>query len=87
MEEKKTGFKQIQNLKAFLDYHKQLMMSMKFVKLKSNKETTSSNMIADTEANKKLNPIVTDLFFRGRKINILTCFYTTILFQSSYLLL
>ena len=27
-------------------------------------------MIADMESNKKLNPVVTDLFLRGRKLNI-----------------
>ena len=27
-------------------------------------------MIADIHCNKKLNPIVTDLFIRGRKLNI-----------------
>ena len=29
------------------------------------------NMIADMLSNKKLNPIVTELFFRGRKLNSL----------------
>ena len=29
--------------------------------------------------NKKSNPIITELFFRGRKLNI-SCFYHTILF-------
>ena len=28
------------------------------------------NVIADVEANKKLNPAVTELFLRGSKINI-----------------
>ena len=28
------------------------------------------NVIADVEANKKLNPVVTELFLRGSKINI-----------------
>ena len=28
------------------------------------------NMIADMLSNKKLNPIVTELFIRGRKLNI-----------------
>ena len=32
------------------------------------------DMIADTEANKKLNPIVNELFLRGRKLNILLVF-------------
>ena len=40
------------------------------------------DMIADIEANKKLIPIVTELFLRGRKLNI-SLFYITILFQSA----
>ena len=28
------------------------------------------DMVADMEANKKLSPIVTELFLRGRKLNI-----------------
>ena len=34
------------------------------------------DMIADMINNKKLNPIVTELFIRGRKINISTVFIT-----------
>ena len=33
-------------------------------------------MIADILCNKKLNPIVTDLFIRGRKLNISLIFIT-----------
>ena len=40
------------------------------------------DMIADMESNKKLNPIVTELFIRGRKLNILLVF-TSVLFQSA----
>ena len=36
-------------------------------------------MIADVLINKKLNPIVTELFIRGRKL-IISLFYQTILF-------
>ena len=32
--------------------------------------TVFDDMIADTLSNKKLNPIVTELFIRGRKLNI-----------------
>ena len=39
-------------------------------------------MIADILSNKKLNPTVTELFIRGRKLNIyLFFFYHTILFR------
>ena len=34
------------------------------------------DMIADTLSNKKLNPIVTELFIRGRKSNISLVFIT-----------
>ena len=33
-------------------------------------------MIADLISNKKLNPIVTELFLRGRKLNIYIVFIT-----------
>ena len=33
-------------------------------------------MIADMLSNKKLNPIVTELFIRGRKLNIFLVFIT-----------
>ena len=32
-------------------------------------------MIADMESNKNLSPIVTELFLRGRKLNILLFLY------------
>ena len=37
------------------------------------------DMIANMVSNKKLNAIVTELFIRGRKLNI-SCFYHRILF-------
>ena len=42
--------------------------------------TVFVNMIADMINNKKLNPIITELFIRGRKIKKLFCFYYTIIF-------
>ena len=39
------------------------------------------NMIADMINNKKLNPIVTELFIRGRKINIYIVFITQSYFK------
>ena len=38
------------------------------------------DMYADMLSNKKLNPILTELFIRGRKLNISFGFYHTILF-------
>ena len=34
------------------------------------------DMIANIRSNKRLNPIVTELFFRGRKLNIYLVFIT-----------
>ena len=39
------------------------------------------DMIADMISNKKLNPIVTDLFIRGRKLNISIVFITQSYFK------
>ena len=41
------------------------------------------DMIADMITNKKLNPVVTELFIRGRKLNISIVFIT----QSSFTVL
>ena len=38
-------------------------------------------MIADMINNKNLNPVVTELFIRGRKLNILTVFITQSYFK------
>ena len=38
------------------------------------------DMIADMINNKKINPIVTELFIRGKKKLVFNCFYYTILF-------
>ena len=44
-----------------------------------------NDMNADMLSNKKLNPIVTKLFIRGKKLKIY-CFYNTILFRCSKIL-
>ena len=41
----------------------------------------ADDMIADMINNKKLNPIVTELFLRGRKLNISTVFITQSYFK------
>ena len=38
-------------------------------------------MIADVNNNKKLNPLVTELFIRGRKLNIALAFFTQSYFK------
>ena len=40
------------------------------------------NMTVDTSSNKKRSPIVTELFIRGRKLNISTVFITQSYFIS-----
>ena len=42
-------------------------------------------MIADMLSNKKLNPIVTELSIRGRKLNISLVFFYTVLKKDLYL--
>ena len=37
-------------------------------------------MITDMLSNKNLNPVVTELFIRGRKTKHFYCFYHTVLF-------
>ena len=39
------------------------------------------DMIADMESNKKLSPIVTELFLRGRKLNISVIFISQSYFK------
>ena len=39
------------------------------------------NMIADMESNKNLSPIVTELFLRGRKLNVLLVFVSQSYFK------
>ena len=44
------------------------------------------DIIVDMEANKKLSPVVTELFIRGRHFDISLLFRSQILFQSVYTL-
>ena len=39
------------------------------------------NIIADMESNKKLSPIVTELFLRGRKLNVSLVFISQYYFK------
>ena len=40
-------------------------------------------MIVDMLNNKKLNPIVTELFIRGRKLDVFSCFYYTLFYYEN----
>ena len=60
-----------------------LLIWMIFIEiLKNTIQTEIDDVISDMLSNKKLNPIVTELFIRGRKLNV-SCFYYTILFRCS----
>ena len=60
-----------------------LLIWMIFIEiLKNTIQTEIDDVISDMVSNKKLNPIVTELFIRGRKLNV-PCFYYTILFCCS----
>ena len=49
-------------------------MSTKILKITIQEKTVIGDMIADIIDNKKLNPIVTELFIRGRELNIFVVF-------------
>ena len=76
-----VGIDQFNDPKAFIDYSNDMHNVHK-----SNEDCNPNkkckiwivfdDMIADMINNKKLNPIVTELFFRGRKLNISIVFIT-----------
>ena len=78
-----TGLKYLYDCKAF-------MIWMIFIKILKNTIQTKNKkilmvfdaIIADMLCNKKRNAIVTELFIRGRKLNV-SVFYYTILFCCS----
>ena len=66
------------NSKAFIEYSNDMDDVYKNIEeYNSNKKRkiliVFDDMIADMVCNKKLNPIVTQLVIRGRKLNILFC--------------
>ena len=71
----KAGTKRLKNLKAFVDYLETTYYVHENLKdynpIKKRKVSLLfDDMMADMEANKKLNPLVTALFLRSRKFNI-----------------
>ena len=77
--EKKKGFNKQNNLKAFIDYS-QIIDDMYGI-LEDNNSTkkrkvliVSDNMTDDVEANKKIKPILAELFMRGKKSSVLVVF-------------
>ena len=84
----KVGIENLKNPKAFIDYSQ--IIDHVFENLDDCNPTKKrralkvfDDMIADKESNKKLSPIVTELFLSGRKLSISLVFYLTILFQSA----
>ena len=76
-----TWLKHLSHSKAFIEYSNDLDDIYKNIEeCNPNKKrrilTVFDNIIADILNNKKINPIVTELFIRGRKLNISLVFIT-----------
>ena len=83
-----TGLKHFHDSKVFIEYSNDMDDIYKNVEeYNPNKIrkilTVFDDMIADMFSNKILNPIVTELFIRGRKINISLVFITQSYFAVS----
>ena len=69
-----TGLKYLKNLKAFIKYSNDMNDFYKNIEEctpnKKRKILIAFHMIADMLSNKKLNPVVTELFIRAGKLNI-----------------
>ena len=76
-----TGLKQLNNSKVFIEYSNDMDVIYENIeKYNPNKKReiliVFDDMIADMLDNAKFNPIVTELFIRGRKLNISPVFIT-----------
>ena len=72
-----TGLKYLNDSKAFIEYSNDMDDIEDYNANKKRKLlVVFDDMIADMLSNKKLNPIVTELFIRGRKLNISLVFIT-----------
>ena len=72
---RKWGFKNLNDSKVFIEYYNDMDNIYKTIDEDNpNKKRIIlilfDDMIADMLSNKKRNPIVTELFIRGRKLNI-----------------
>ena len=82
----KVGIKKLKNPKTFIDYSQ--TVDDIYENLEDYNPTKKRRMlivfddtIADMESNKKLSPIVSELFLRGRKLNVLLVFLSQSFFQ------
>ena len=81
-----TGLTYSDDSKVFIEYLNDTEDNYKNIKEcnpKQKRLIAFADMIADMLSNKKLNPVVTKLFMRGRKLNISLVFTT----QESVILL
>ena len=81
----KVGLKHCNDSKAFIEYSDDMKNVYKNIKeynpgKKRKVLIVFDDMIADMISNKKLNSIVTELFIRGRKLNISLVFITQLYF-------
>ena len=82
----KVGLNHFNDPKAFMEYSNDIQDVYKNIEdynpgKKHKASTVFDDMIADMINNKKLNPIVTELFIRGRKLNISIVFITQSYFK------
>ena len=83
---KSIGLKHFDDPKAFIEYSNDMQDVCKNINeynidKKRKILIISDDMIADMNNNKKVNSIVTELFIRGRKINIALVFITQLYFK------
>ena len=82
----KVGLNHFNDPKAFMEYSNDMQGVHKKIEdynpIKKRKILIAfDDMIADTISNNKLNPIVTELLIRGRKVNIYMAFNTQSYFK------
>ena len=80
-----TGLRYLNESKAFNEYSNDMDDIYKNIKEYNGNKNQKilivfDDVIVDMLSNKKSNPIVTELFIRGRKLNIYLFFYWAILF-------
>ena len=58
-----------------------IFMKIRIIIIQRRKEVVFYDLIADMESNKKLSPIITQLFLRGRKLNVSLVFISQSYFK------